>query len=92
MPNTNHTHSVTAAGSIGDKTAGGSISATFTGQQAKISSTFTGTKANTGKPNETIGVASSEHTHNVTATGTVSKPSFTGTAANIKSGGAILED
>ena len=48
VPNSDHTHSVTAAGSLSDTTAGGSISSTFTG--TKHSHTFTGSSATTGNP------------------------------------------
>ena len=92
MPNSEHTHNVTATGTIGDTTAGGTISATFTGKQVLIEPTFTGKAVNTSEPNHTAEVASSDHTHTVKATGTVSKPSFTGTAATISSGGPSYEE
>ena len=47
MPNTNHTHSVTAAGTIGSTTAGGTVSQpTFTGTGANHNHTFTGSAVN----------------------------------------------
>lgn len=47
MPNTNHTHSVTAAGTIGSTTAGGTVSQpTFTGTAASHTHTFTGSSVN----------------------------------------------
>lgn len=69
LPNTNHTHAVTAAGTVGSATAGGTVSQpTFTGTEATISHTFT--------PAGTISSTS------ITPAGTVSKPTFTGTAAS----------
>ena len=47
MPNTNHTHSVTATGTIGSTTAGGTVSQpTFTGTAASHTHTFTGSAVN----------------------------------------------
>lgn len=47
MPNTNHTHSVTAAGTIGSTTAGGTVSKPiFTGTAAEHTHTFTGSAVN----------------------------------------------
>lgn len=67
VPNTNHTHSVTAAGTIGNTTTGGTITNTFKGTEATISHTFT--------PAGTISSTS------ITPAGTVSQPTFTGSAA-----------
>lgn len=68
VPNTNHTHSVTAAGTIGNTTTGGTITSTFSGTEATISHTFT--------PAGSISKTS------ITPAGTVSRPTFTGTGAN----------
>ena len=46
-PNTNHTHTVTATGTIGSTTAGGTVSQpTFTGTAASHTHTFTGSAVN----------------------------------------------
>lgn len=68
MPNTNHTHSVTAAGTVNGNTAGGTVSSGFTGTQATIAAEYTpaGTVAN----------------KSVTPAGTVSS-SFSGTSATL---------
>lgn len=68
VPNTNHTHSVTASGTIGNTTTGGTITSTFKGTEATISHTFT--------PAGSISKTS------ITPAGTVSRPTFTGTGAN----------
>ena len=47
MPNTNHTHSVTATGTIGSTTAGGTVSQpTFTGTAAEHTHEFIGSTVN----------------------------------------------
>lgn len=122
MPNANHTHSVTASGSVSQPTftgteasttsisgtasvassththsvtAKGSVSTpTFTGTEDTISITYTpagtvskptfsGTAVTSGKPSASTSVASSGHTHDVTAEGSVSQPTFTGTAVSL---------
>lgn len=122
MPNTNHTHSVTASGSVsqptftGTKASTTSISGTvsvassghthsvtakgsvskpsFTGTEDTISITYTpagtvskptfsGSAVTSGSPSASTSVASSGHTHSVTAAGSVSQPTFTGTAASL---------
>ena len=79
MPNTNHTHSVTATGTIGDATAGGTVSSTFSGTEATISHTFTPTGSISKASLTPAGTISSKE---LTPAGTVSKPTFTGTAAS----------
>ena len=46
VPKSDHTHNVTAAGSIGNKTAGGTVTSTFTGTEHNH--TFTGSEVSTG--------------------------------------------
>ena len=79
VPNTNHTHSVTASGTIGNTTTGGTITSTFKGTEATISHTFTpaGTISKTS-----ITPAGTISSKELTPAGTVSKPTFTGTAAS----------
>ena len=79
VPNTNHTHSVTAAGTIGSATAGGSVSSTFAGTEATISHTFTPSGSISKTSITPAGTISSKE---LTPAGTVSKPTFTGTAAS----------
>ena len=79
MPNTNHTHSVTATGTIGNATAGGSVSSTFTGTEATISHTFTPAGSISKTSITPAGTISSKE---LTPAGTVSRPTFTGTCAN----------
>lgn len=75
----NHTHSVTAAGTIGNATAGGSVSSTFEGTEATISHTFTPAGSISKTSVTPAGTISSKE---LTPAGTVSKPTFTGTAAS----------
>lgn len=79
IPNTNHTHSVTATGTIGNATAGGSVSSTFAGTEATISHTFTPAGSISKTSLTPAGTISSKE---LTPAGTVSKPTFTGTAAS----------
>ena len=79
LPNTNHTHSVTATGTIGNATVGGSVSSTFTGTEATISHTFTPAGSISKTSLTPAGTISSKE---LTPAGTVSKPTFTGTAAS----------
>lgn len=79
VPNTNHTHSVTATGTIGNTTAGGSVSSTFSGTEATISHTFTPAGSISKTSVTPAGTISSKE---LTPAGTVSKPTFTGTAAS----------
>ena len=80
MPNTNHTHSVTAAGTVGSTTAGGTVSKpTFSGTEATISHTFTPAGSISKASLTPAGTISSKE---LTPAGTVSKPTFTGTAAS----------
>ena len=79
MPNTNHTHSVTATGTIGNTTAGGTVSSTFAGTEATISHTFTPAGSISKTSITPAGTISSKE---LTPAGTVSKPTFTGTAAS----------
>lgn len=79
VPNTNHTHSVTATGTIGNATAGGSVSSTFKGTEATISHTFTPAGSISKASLTPAGTISSKE---LTPAGTVSKPTFTGTAAS----------
>lgn len=86
MPNTNHTHTVTAdgiigsaiaTGSISNTTATGSVSSSFTGLEGEISATYT--------PGGTIGdksitPAGTIAETKITPAGTVSQPIFNGTA------------
>lgn len=79
----NHTHSVTATGSVSQPTFTGtaatiSVSKSYTPAGSVAAPTFTGTKA-TGL---TVSPASSG-TATYTPAGTVSQPTFTGTAATI---------
>ena len=46
VPKSDHTHSVTAAGTVGNKTAGGTVTSTFTGTEHNH--TFTGSEVSTG--------------------------------------------
>ena len=79
MPNTNHTHSVTATGTIGNATAGSTVSSTFAGTEATISHTFTPAGSISKTSITPVGTISSKE---LTPAGTVSKPTFTGTAAS----------
>lgn len=79
VPNTNHTHSVTATGTIGNATAGGTVSSTFAGTEATISHTFTPAGSISKTSITPAGTISSKE---LTPAGTVSKPTFTGTAAS----------
>ena len=79
VPNTNHTHSVTATGTIGNATAGGTVSSTFSGTEATISHTFTPAGSISKTSLTPAGTISSKE---LTPAGTVSKPTFTGTAAS----------
>ena len=79
VPDTNHTHSVTATGTIGNATAGGSVSSTFAGTEATISHTFTPSGSISKTSITPAGTISSKE---LTPAGTVSKPTFTGTAAS----------
>lgn len=79
VPDTNHTHSVTATGTIGNATAGGSVSSTFAGTEATISHTFTPAGSISKTSITPAGTISSKE---LTPAGTVSKPTFTGTAAS----------
>ena len=79
VPNTNHTHSVTATGTIGNATASGTVSSTFSGTEATISHTFTPTGSISKASLTPAGTISSKE---LTPAGTVSKPTFTGTAAS----------
>lgn len=74
----NHTHSVTATGTIENATAGGTISSTFAGTEATISHTFTPAGSISKTSVTPAGTISSKE---LTPAGTVSKPTFTGTAA-----------
>ena len=69
VPNANHTHSFTAAGTVSQPT--------FT------SNTVHSEAPDTTITNASATVASYNHVHNVTAAGTVSQPTFTGTNAII---------
>lgn len=90
-----HTHSVTAAGSISGTSAGSAVTKveaaisdkclTISVTTAALGShthTFTGSAVTSGGPSATAEVASSAHTHNVTAKGSnaASSVSATGTA------------
>ena len=80
LPNANHTHAVTAAGTVGSATAGGTVSKpTFTGTEATISHTFTPAGSISKTSVTPAGTISSKK---LTPAGTVSKPTFTGTAAS----------
>lgn len=85
MPNTNHTHSVTAAGTVSQPTfTGSSVSGStkYTPAGTVSQPTFTGSAVNSGANTGTnTSVAPAKHKHSVTAAGTVSQPTFTGTAA-----------
>ena len=48
VPTSTHTHKVTASGSIGNTTAGGSVSSSFTANAHNH--TFTGSEVTTGNP------------------------------------------
>ena len=84
MPNTNHTHSVTASGNVSNTTAGGSVTSTFTGSEESISIEYTPTGTVDDKsitPEGTVestfeGIAA-EHNHD-----------FTGTSATLTTTGA----
>ncbi len=80
LPNVNHTHAVTAAGTVGSTTAGGTVSKpTFTGTEATISHTFTPAGSISKTSITPAGTISNKE---LTPAGTVSKPTFTGTAAS----------
>ena len=85
MPNTNHTHSVTAAGTVSQPTfTGSSVSGStkYTPAGTVSQPTFTGSAVESGANTGTnTSVAPAKHKHSVTAAGTVSQPTFTGTAA-----------
>ena len=84
MPNTNHTHSVTASGNVSNTTAGGSVTSTFTGSEESISIEYTptgtvGDKSITpeGTVASTFEGTAAEHDHD-----------FTGTSATLTTTGA----
>lgn len=86
----NHTHGYTPTGTVAAPTFTGSsatISTSFT-PAGTIAATFTGTAASTTSISGTVSVATSNHTHTVTAKGTVAAPTFTGTAATITTNGS----
>lgn len=99
MPNTKHTHSVTAAGSVSQPTFTGtadSASSTYTPTGTISAPTFTGT-AGTATATYTPAGSVSQPTFTGTAgtgtgkftpAGTVSQPTFTGTEATITTTGA----
>ena len=64
-----HTHTLTATGSITIGTGTGTANYTPAGTVSKP--TFTGSAATSGAPSAKATVASSDHTHSVTATGSV---------------------
>jgi hypothetical protein len=91
-----HTHSYTPAGTVSQPTFTGTSATTTTpsGSQSVIKTatmpTLTGAVANkcltltwTAGSTSSVNVSSTSHTHTVVATGTVSQPTFTGTAATI---------
>jgi len=52
----------------------------FTGTAVQLVGTFAGSSVTTSGPTGTVKVGSETHTHSVTAKGSVSQPTFTGTA------------
>ena len=101
---TAHTHSVTATGTIsgttaggtvGKTTAGGSVSSTFigsgstTGQPSAVLDLYSISDVGSVPTTEDVVVALSGHTHKVTAAGSVTGGSTSGTTDSTTAGGSI---
>ena len=90
VANAAHTHAFTPAGTVNAPTFNGtqgSISITYTPAGTLTEPIFTGNTVTTAAtPNNTthrVTVATNKHTHNTTAKGTVSNPTFDGTEGTI---------